>query len=106
MIHYMNQICKITILQIAHLTSDIIQANIVIELDKLCNHLPHSLTEQCTDFVKTYSKELVEMLLADLTPQEVCSYLKLCNSTKDPSPKKSIDYQRNIRKDHEICESS
>jgi len=45
------------------------------------------------------------MLLADLTPQEVCSYLKLCNSTKDSKPKKSIDYERNIRKDHEIRES-
>jgi len=65
------------------------QANIEAELDKLCNHLPHSLTDQCTDFVKSYSKELVEMLLADLSPQEVCAYLHLCDTTKDPGPKRN-----------------
>jgi len=76
------------------------QANIEVELDKLCNHLPRSLTDQCTDFVKSYNKELVEMLLADLSPQEVCAYLHLCNSIKDPGPKRN-----NIaEKDGEICE--
>lgn len=30
------------------------------------------------DFVHTYANELVEMLVADLSPQEVCVYLKLC----------------------------
>jgi len=79
-----------------------LQANIEAELDKLCNHLPRSLTDQCTDFVKSYSKELVEMLLADLSPQEVCVYLHLCDSTKDPGPK-HIDI---VDKDKEICESS
>jgi saposin len=78
----------------------LLQANIEAELDKLCNHLPKSLTDQCTDFVKSYSKELVEMLLADLTPQEVCVYLKLCDPTKDPGPKQSYISE----KDGEICE--
>lgn len=64
-----------------------LQATIQAELDKLCKHLPHSLTDQCTDFVKAYSRELIEMLLADLTPQEVCVYLKLCDATKNPGPK-------------------
>lgn len=74
------------------------QANIEAELDKLCNHLPRSLTDQCTDFVKAYSKELVEMLLADLTPSEVCVYLKLCDQTKDVGPK----HNYNIQNDREI----
>lgn len=68
----------------------LLQANIEAELDKLCNHLPKSLTDQCVDFVKAYSKELVEMLLADLTPQEVCTYLKLCDPAKDTGPKQSF----------------
>ncbi|XP_011161385.1 prosaposin isoform X1 [Solenopsis invicta] len=63
------------------------EASIEAELDKLCNHLPRSLTDQCTEFVKTYSKELVDMLIADMTPQEVCTYLRLCDPTKDPGPK-------------------
>jgi len=77
------------------------QANIEAELDKLCNHLPRSLTDQCTDFVKSYSKELVEMLLADLSPQEVCAYLHLCDPTKDPGPKRNNIF---AEKDGEICE--
>jgi len=62
--------------------------------------LPRSLTDQCTDFVKSYSKELVEMLLADLSPQEVCVYLHLCDPTKDPGPK----HNNMAEKDGEICE--
>lgn len=76
-----------------------LQATIQAELDKLCNHLPRSLTDQCTSFVESYSKELVEMLLADLTPQEVCAYLRLCDPTTDPGPKRNYI----VAKD-EICE--
>lgn len=63
------------------------EADIESELDKLCAHLPHSLVDQCTDLVKGYSKELIELLLADLTPQEICVYIKLCDNQKDPGPR-------------------
>ncbi|KAK0170999.1 hypothetical protein PV328_008770 [Microctonus aethiopoides] len=62
------------------------EENIVKELDKLCVELPKSLGGQCEDFVKAYSKELIEMLLSDLTPQEVCVYIKLCDETKEVAP--------------------
>lgn len=58
------------------------EANIEKELDKLCSHLPSSLSQQCTDLVEGYSKELVELLLADLTPIEVCTFIKLCKASK------------------------
>ncbi|CAK9829953.1 PSAP [Anthophora retusa] len=58
------------------------EANIEHALDKLCIHLPKSLAEECTDLVKGYSKELVELLLADLTPQEVCVFMELCEDEK------------------------
>ncbi|XP_070518678.1 prosaposin [Cardiocondyla obscurior] len=64
------------------------EANIEAELDRLCNHLPHSLVDQCTDFVRSYSKELVEKLLTDVTPQEVCGSLHLCDPSKDTGPKR------------------
>ncbi|XP_071553220.1 prosaposin isoform X1 [Temnothorax nylanderi] len=81
-------LCLLAVTQIYSVIKDNkTEANIVAELSKLCSHLPRSLTDQCTDFVTSYSKELVEMLLADLTPQEVCVYLHLCDPTKDPGPK-------------------
>ncbi|XP_017889282.1 prosaposin [Ceratina calcarata] len=55
------------------------EANIETQLDKLCLHLPNSLVEECKDLVKGYSKELIELLLADATPQEVCVFIKLCD---------------------------
>lgn len=65
----------------------LLQANIEAQLNKLCVHLPQSLSQECTDFVKGYSKELIELLLADLTPQEVCVYIKLCDTTKNVGPR-------------------
>lgn len=82
--------CLLAVTQIYNVIKDNkTEASIVAELDKLCSHLPRSLTDQCIDFVDTYSKELVEMLLADLSPQEVCTYLKLCDATKDVGPKRN-----------------
>ncbi|XP_073949720.1 prosaposin isoform X2 [Choristoneura fumiferana] len=54
-------------------------------LDGLCNHLSAKLRTQCVDFVDKYSKQLVEMLVANLDAQEICVYLKLCtNDVQDP----------------------
>lgn len=68
-------------------------------MDKLCIHLPHSLVDECTELVKGYSKELIELLLADLTPQEVCVYIKLCDPTEHLGPRSEFITD----KDGEIC---
>lgn len=70
-------------------------------MDKLCVHLPKSLVNQCESFVQTYSKQIMEMIIADLTPQEVCVYLKLCDPEKKVEPQNSF-YP--MDKDGEISE--
>lgn len=55
-------------------------------LTNLCNHLNENLKQECDDFVHTYTDELIEMFVADLTPQEVCVFLKLCNDKNPASP--------------------
>ncbi|VEN60891.1 unnamed protein product [Callosobruchus maculatus] len=60
--------------------------NIEKALNKVCDKLPNNMDEECKDFVKTYSSELIEMLIADLKPEEVCVYLKLCQDTS-PAPR-------------------
>ncbi|XP_050083567.1 uncharacterized protein LOC126570092 [Anopheles aquasalis] len=52
--------------------------NIESALARLCMHLSPKLRLECTDFVDTYTAELVEMLASDFTPQEICVFLKLC----------------------------
>jgi saposin len=58
------------------------QEEIRQELDALCNQLPETLAGDCRNFVDTYEEQLVEMLIADFTPQEICTYLKLCDPTR------------------------
>ncbi|GLH13878.1 Uncharacterized protein GBIM_18364 [Gryllus bimaculatus] len=61
-------------------------------LDELCEDLPKSLVGECRTFVENYSEELVDMIVADFTPQEVCSYLKLCDPPSISSaPVSSVD---------------
>ncbi|XP_073816154.1 prosaposin isoform X2 [Musca autumnalis] len=52
--------------------------NIKNVLDNLCSHLPQKLQNECVDFVETYSSELIDMLISDFKPQEICVALKLC----------------------------
>jgi hypothetical protein len=63
-----------------------VQEAIRKELDMLCSELPSSVAAECRNFVDTYEKLLVDMLVADFTPKEICTYLKLC----DPDVKKIV----------------
>lgn len=74
----------------------IYQAGIEHALDKVCHTLPRSLHEQCSDLVKIYSKELVQLLLSDMTPQEVCAYLKMCDSAKNVDDKSKPTAEKKI----------
>ena len=56
--------------------------NIENVLNSLCSHLSMKMQKQCNDFVVKYSTELIEMLISDFTPQEICVYLKLCVDKK------------------------
>lgn len=47
-------------------------------LDKVCSRLPPKPQLQCTDFVETYYDELLEKLVSDFDPKDVCVDLKLC----------------------------
>ncbi|XP_043251001.1 uncharacterized protein LOC122396524 isoform X5 [Colletes gigas] len=84
-------LCLLAITQIYNvIKNDKTEKNIESALDKLCITLPRSLSEECQDLVKGYSKEIVELLIADLTPQEICVYIKMCDDTKDVGPKNTF----------------
>lgn len=40
--------------------------------------------------VDQYSKEIIETLVADFTPQEVCVYLELCDAPKSEKKEEEI----------------
>lgn len=64
------------------IASNVSKQNIENVLGKLCNHLSDKLMSACTEFVKDYSDEVVDMILADFTPQEACTFIKLCTDDK------------------------
>ncbi|XP_055542116.1 prosaposin isoform X1 [Wyeomyia smithii] len=71
--------------------------NIKQALSKLCSHLSPKLKLECTDFVDTYSSELVEMLVSDFTPQEICVYLKLCVDQRPDLSLLNMEFERENR---------
>lgn len=65
------------------LKSNRTEENIKKELQRLCNPLSTNLRAECIDFVETYTKELVEKLAENFSPQDICLYLKLCTPKEE-----------------------
>lgn len=47
-------------------------------LKQVCSSLPPKLQLQCTDFVDTYYDELLEKLVGNFRPMDICEDIKLC----------------------------
>lgn len=62
-----------------------LQEEIQEALKHVCVRLPQSMEAECEDLVKAYTNELIELLIADLKPEEICEYLKLCTDKKPAS---------------------
>ncbi|KAI4457688.1 saposin-related [Holotrichia oblita] len=75
------------------------EANIRKALDSLCSHFSGSIATECQDFVDTYADTLINMLVDDLKPQQVCVYIKLCEPTL---PDKPLSPTPNVIDDIEI----
>ncbi|CAL4060457.1 unnamed protein product, partial [Meganyctiphanes norvegica] len=52
-------------------------------LENLCSKLPKSIKGECKFFVDLYTDKIIQLLLDDLTPDQVCTALHLCK-TKVP----------------------
>lgn len=59
------------------------QSSIRHALETLCTKLPKNLKSQCDEFVQENTEKVIDMILADFTPQEVCTFLKLCHTEAD-----------------------
>lgn len=62
------------------------EAEIVAALEKVCSMLPSSLKTSCDDFVKTYGKAIIDMLLQEMDPATICTALGLCQSSRIQMP--------------------
>jgi len=55
------------------------EQEIMAALDKVCSLLPDTISQQCTAFVDEYGPAVITLLEQELSPQEVCTALGLCD---------------------------
>jgi len=72
-------LCEFVITELDHrLEENKTEAAIKQALENICGYMPKSVRKDCTRLVDAYADQILEMLLADLTPDEVCAALKFC----------------------------
>nr|KAG5713470.1 hypothetical protein BaRGS_025018 [Batillaria attramentaria] len=57
------------------------EAAIQQALDDICNILPSGIRPQCLSFVNEYASVVIELLLQELDPDEVCVNIGLCDNS-------------------------
>ena len=56
-----------------------VQQEIEAALEKVCSILPSTVKAECDDFVKTYAPMIVQLLVQELDPEQVCTVIGLCS---------------------------
>lgn len=50
-------------------------------LDKVCSLFPATVGSECISLVKAYGPAIIDLLQQEITPQQVCEKIHLCNSS-------------------------
>lgn len=51
------------------------------KLNKLCAKLPTKWKEQCTDLVSSKFQSIINLLVAQFKPEEICALLDICDAS-------------------------
>ncbi|KAK7082394.1 hypothetical protein SK128_021438, partial [Halocaridina rubra] len=49
-------------------------------VEKLCDMMPHTIAEECEDYVEAYGDQVIELLAQEIDPSQICPMLHLCPS--------------------------
>ena len=55
-----------------------VQADVVAALEKVCDLYSSDIRAECKMFVKEYGSDIVDLLVNEISPDQVCSKLSLC----------------------------
>ncbi|KAM9282240.1 prosaposin-like [Cariama cristata] len=65
------------------LENNVTEEQLVNDIEKVCYMLPHGVIGQCKDFVDSYGKAVVIMLLEATDPVAICTMLRCCPRSGD-----------------------
>ncbi|NWR59100.1 SAP protein, partial [Bucorvus abyssinicus] len=65
------------------LENNVTEEQLVNDIEKVCYMLPHRVIGQCKDFVDSYGKAVVIMLLEATDPVAICTMLRCCPRSGD-----------------------
>ena len=52
-------------------------------LDTLCEYMPSSISKPCEEYVDAYAETVIQLILQDFTPQQICAEIGLCTSVSE-----------------------
>ena len=47
----------------------------------VCNHLPKSISIECNQFVNQYAEVVIDLLVQEVSPKEICTLIGICDTT-------------------------
>ncbi|XP_067996421.1 prosaposin-like isoform X2 [Melanerpes formicivorus] len=68
------------------LENNVTEEQLVNDIEKVCYMLPHGVIGQCKDFVDSYGKAVVIMLLEATDPAAICTMVHCCPRRGDTHP--------------------
>ncbi|XP_060569459.1 uncharacterized protein LOC132727883 isoform X3 [Ruditapes philippinarum] len=63
------------------------EENIKAALKEICSKMPSEIKDQCTKLVDQYAQAVINFLIMDMSPDEICKALSLCDSKVKQLPK-------------------
>jgi len=81
------------------------EAEIKKGLEKLCSFLPSKYAAKCDNFVDTYTDMIIDLIAKDLSPDEICAELGLCNDAVLTSIQENLEMMeaRNVGGNTQTC---
>jgi saposin len=73
------EVCQMVIGYIKNVIGDNSTEGVVVDaLEKVCTVLPAPLEAECSAFVKEYGAQVVQLIVEDIDPKEICQKIDLC----------------------------